>query len=165
MGNQRLVFLDKEENMSDDIKSQNRRYFSSLLQTIQRRGVKLRTPRKAYFEHRQIIDSWPMKIDTAAKILRSKKEISVDLTLKSDEADNHFTQLRNDEGYFNDIIGGALRWKKTSGKERQIIAVLHADPTEEKDWPRQHAWIAAKLAAYRIAFEPVIERLTSARSH
>jgi hypothetical protein len=146
--------------MSDNTNSLNERYFSSLLQTIDRRGIQLRTPRKAYFEHRQTVDSWPTRIDTAVKILKSKDQISVDLTLKGDEADDQFTELEKDKDYFNIIIGGKVDWKKGAGKERQVVAVLPADPTDEKDWPRQHAWLAAKLLAFRIAFEPKIKKLT-----
>lgn len=135
----------------------NERYFSSLLQTMVQRGIQLRTPRKPYSEHRQIVDSWPGNIDTAAKILKSKNEISVDLTLKGAEAAAHFSRLKRNADYFNDIIGGKVEWKDGLPKERQIIAVLPADPTDEKDWPRQHAWLAAKLTAFRIAFEPAIE--------
>jgi hypothetical protein len=135
----------------------NERYFSSLLQTMDQRGIQLRTRRKPYSEHRQIVDSWPKNIDTAAKILRSKNEISVDLTLKGNEAAAQFSRLKHNANYFNDIIGGKVDWKDDLPKERQIVAVLHADPTDETDWPRQHAWLAAKLIAFRIAFELVIE--------
>ena len=135
----------------------NERYFSSLLRTMDQRGIQLRTRRKAYSEHRQIVDSWPKNIDTAAKILKSKNEISVDLTLKGDEAAARFSRLKQDANYFNDIIGGKVDWNDELPKERQIVTVLPADPTDEKDWPRQHAWLAAKLIAFRIAFEPAIE--------
>jgi hypothetical protein len=135
----------------------NERYFSVLLQTMDQRGIQLRTRRKPYSEHRQIIDSWPKNIDTAAKILKSKHEISVDLTLKGDDAAAQFLRLKQNANYFNDIIGGEVDWKDDLPKERQIVVVLLADPTDETDWPRQHAWLAAKLVAFRIAFESVIE--------
>jgi hypothetical protein len=121
----------------------------------------LTRPRKPYFEHRQIVDSWSTNIDTAAKILKSKNEISVDITLKSNEAAQQFIELKQDKKYFNDIIGGELKWDDKLPKERRVIAVLSADPTEESDWPRQHAWLAAKLVAFRIAFGPAIRRLTT----
>ena len=135
----------------------NQRYFSSLLQTMDQRGIQLRSLRKPYSEHRQIVDSWPKNIDTAAKILKSKNEISVDLTLKGDEAAAQFSRLKQNANYFNAIIGGNVEWKDDLPKERQIFAVLPADPTDETDWPRQHAWLAARLIAFRIAFEPAIE--------
>jgi hypothetical protein len=125
------------------------------------RGIHLRSPRKAYSESRQIIDSWPGNIDTAAKILKSRDEISVDLTLKGDEAAEQFSKLQEKASYFNDIIGGKVQWKDGLPKERQIVIVLSADPTDEDDWPRQHAWLTAKLVAFRIAFEPAIETLTA----
>ena len=137
--------------------SLNERYFSSLLQIMHQRGIQLRTPRKPYSEHRQVVDSWPKNIDTAAKILKSKNEISVDLTLKGNEAAAHFSRLKQNANYFNDIIGGKVDWKDELPKERQVVTVLSANPTDEKDWPRQHAWLAAKLIAFRIAFEPAIE--------
>lgn len=146
--------------MLDRPQSFNRRYFSALLETIKKRDIQLRSPRSAYIEHRQIIDSWPIGMDTAAKILKSKKQISVDLTLKSDRADEQFVLLRRNERFFEGIIGVGLHWKACK-KERQIIAALYADPTDECDWRRQHAWLAAKIAAFRIAFEPSIQEFTS----
>jgi len=125
---------------------------------MDQRGIQLRTQRKPYSEHRQIVDSWSKNIDTAAKILKSKHEISADLTLKGDEAAAQFSRLKQNENDFNDIIGGKVDWKDDLPKERQIVVMLLADPTDETDWPRQHAWLAAKLIAFRIAFEPVIEK-------
>ena len=146
--------------MSQPDDSFNERYNSALLQTLHSRGIQMRTPRKAYLEHRQIVDSWPTKIDTAAKVLKSKNLISVDLTLKSGKAERQFRELGKAKKHFNEIIGGDVKWER-GPNERHIIAVLPADPTNESDWPRQHAWLAAKLVAFRIAFEPAIRRLTT----
>ena len=120
----------KERTMSDSDRF-NQRYFSSLLQTMDQRGIQLRSLRKPYSEHRQIVDSWPKNIDTAAKILKSKNEISVDLTLKGDEAAAQFSRLQQNANYFNEIIGGNVNWKDDLPKERQIVAVLPADPTDD----------------------------------
>lgn len=149
--------------MSEDNSSFNTRYNSALLERLEHAGIQLSRPRKPYFEHRQIFDSWAIHIDTAAKILKSKNQISVDLTLKSAEAGQQFVELEKDKMYYNDIIGGEVKWESGLRKERHIVAVLSADPTDESDWPRQHAWLAARLVSFRIAFGPAITRMTTSR--
>jgi hypothetical protein len=81
----------------------------------------------------------------------------VDLTLKSKRANTQFLLLKNDRQYLEEIVG-KVRWNDSPDKERQIIAMLKADPTDETDWPRQHAWLASRLVAFRLAFGPRIER-------
>lgn len=143
--------------MSDALPNFNQKYFAALLALMDRSGIELRTKRKAD-GHRQVIDSWPGPIDSAVKILKTKKEITVDLTLKSGKAAHEqFLLLEKDKRDIQEIVG-KVEWEPQPANERQIIAVLKADPTDETDWPRQHAWLAARVIAFRLAFGPRIDR-------
>jgi hypothetical protein len=143
--------------MSDALPNLYQKYFAALLALMDRSGIKLRTPRKPYAGQFQIIDSWRGKIDTAVNILKSKKKIRVDLTLKGNSANKQFLELEKDKHDVQEVVG-KVKWEPQPVKERQIIAVLKADPTDERDWPRQHAWLAARLIAFRLAFGPRIDR-------
>src|ERR1043166_7544407 len=138
--------------------SLNNGYFSSMFKIVHENGIELRKPRKIYSEHRQIVDSWPGKIDTAANILRRKGIISVDLTFKGEDADSQFARLQRHQSYFDGIVGCKLDWRRNLPNERQIVATLKADPKVKKDWPNQHAWIAARLIGFRIAFRSTISK-------
>ena len=142
-------------NTSEDF---YRRYFSSLFRCMKDEGIpiEVRTPSKQQF---QIIYSWSGPIDIAVNVLRRDKEIRVDLTLKSKDAADQYSRLESDKDDIETVIGKKLEWDPNRPKkERQIIWRLEdTDPKDESDWPRQHAWLAARLVAFRLAFRPRIE--------
>jgi Domain of unknown function (DUF4268) len=140
----------------EDIGAFHRKYFSALLDMMKR--VKIWAPPKTPSSQQfQIIYSWPGGKDIAVNILK-RKEIRVDLTLKSDQANEEYLALEKDKNAIETVIGKELEWNPTPPTERQIIWRLNnTDPTDESDWPRQHAWLAARLVAFRLAFGPRIE--------
>ena len=102
------------------LRTLNQNYFAVLLALMERSGIELRTKRKAD-GHRQIIDSWPGPIDSAVKILRTKKEITVDLTLKSSKAAREqFLLLKKGKRDVKEIVG-KVQWEPQPANERQII--------------------------------------------
>jgi hypothetical protein len=73
-------------------------------------------------------------------------------------AHDQYNRLKEDRLAIEDIIGHKLEWNPNPERERQIIWRLeNVEPTDESDWPRQHAWLAARLVAFRLAFGPRIE--------
>ena len=139
--------------MSQNIKANNQPYFTQMLNAMGTNGIQLRKSRRSYSGQFQIVDSWPEKIDSAVNIIKSKRLVSVDITLKGHKAADQFEKLKENQTNFNQIVGGEVQWIDDLPKERQIVVFLKANPTEKKDWPRQHAWLIAKLAAFRVAFE------------
>ena len=132
-------------------------YFAALFDRMKRAGIHFR-PRKPYSRQFQIVHSWSGPIDLAVNILKSNKEIRVDLTLKSETSHNQYKRLKKDKIEIEEIIGRKLEWNEKPKTERQIIWRLKkVDPTDKSDWPRQHAWLAARLVAFRLAFGPRIE--------
>lgn len=131
-----------------------RKYFTALLDMMKRVGIHIDP--KPYSGPFQIVYPWPGPIHIAVKVL--KREIRVDLTLKSDAAHEQFIRLEEDKPEIEEIIGKKLEWNPKPEKERQIIWRLkNVDPTDKSDWQRQHAWLAARLVAFRLAFGPRIE--------
>ena len=138
-----------------------KKYFAALLELMKEAEipVSLGTPSGQQF---QIIYRWPGPSDVAVNILPRKKEIRVDLTLKGKNADEEYRRLKKERKKIEEIIGRKLEWRPNRDSkpphERQMIWRLHnTDPRKESDWPRQHAWLAARLVAFRLAFGPIIE--------
>jgi hypothetical protein len=89
---------DSEENNYQD-------YFAALLDLMKKRRIGLRTPLKVYSGQFQVVDRWPGPIHSAVNILKSTKEIRVDVTLKGEKAHEHFLQLKRDQHAIEEIIG------------------------------------------------------------
>ena len=133
------------------------KYFSALLDMMKAIGIHI-GPKKPYSGQFQKVYSWSGPIDIAVNILKRDKQIRVDLTLKSEVAHEQYKRLEDDKREIEEIIGKELEWNDNPKTERQIIWRLeNVDPTNESDWPRQHAWLAARLVAFRLAFGPRIE--------
>jgi hypothetical protein len=131
------------------------KYFTALLDMMKRAGIHI-GPKKAYTRQFQIVYPWRGPIHIAVNVL--KREIRVDITLKSDAAHDQYKRLEEDKLEIEEIIGQALEWNEKPKRERQIIWRLkNVDPTDKSDWDRQHAWLAARLIAFRLAFGPRIE--------
>ena len=132
------------------------KYFTALLDMMKRAGIHIGP--KPYSGQFQIVYPWRGPIHIAVNVLKREKQIRVDLTLKSEEAHDQYKRLEEDKLEIEEIIGKALEWNERPKRERQIIWRLeNVDPADKSDWQRQHAWLAARLVAFRLAFGPRIE--------
>jgi hypothetical protein len=151
--------------MREHRKRFNQKYWGALLRYMAEREM-LRHPRNPYTDNSQIIDSWPeASIRSAAKFNRKLKWIHVDLTLDGPDAKQRFRELEKDKGAIQRQVGatsGEWFWKEREGLGEEAHIILRMDstnPNDEKDWSRQHAWMAKTLVAFRAAFESRIKAL------
>lgn len=136
-----------------------REYFGALLRMMRGIGIQVgsTTPYAGQF---QIVYRLPNQQHIAVNVLTRDQEIRVDLTLKSKEAHKQYLLLKEQQHVIEEIVGKELEWNSQPKVERQIIWRLKkTDPTKRSDWPRQHAWLAARLVAFRVAFGATTEVL------
>src|SRR5437868_3686746 len=112
-----------------DIGDIYKRYFTALLNMMKESKIWV-PPRTPSSGQSQIIYSWPEGKDIAVNILK-RKEIRVDLTLKSDRSNDEYLALERDKDDIETIIGKELEWNPNEPPtERQIIWRLNnTDPT------------------------------------
>ena len=99
----------------------------------------------------------------SAVIIRSKKQIRAELYMKGDHAKVSFHLLRDQKDAIEKELNYPLEWEELPAKQDSRIAVYlrNADPEDEKDWPRQHNWLAAKLNDLHRVFASRIRALVA----
>ncbi len=90
----------------------------------------------------------------AAVMNRLKKQIRAELYIKGGQAKAYFHLLERQKQEVEKELGFELEWDELpEGQDCRIFSQLKdVDPDNEGDWPRQHAWLAARLNALHRAF-------------
>jgi hypothetical protein len=98
----------------------------------------------------------------AAHISTEHRRIGVSLIIHNDPDKIAFRALYGQKEAIEREIGEPLDWQEKLGNKRTRIALYKhgVDPTNEAQWPEQHAWILAKLDSFRSVFVPRIRSLS-----
>ena len=96
----------------------------------------------------------------AHNIIRGENYISVVLHLCGPEAKQRFDSLNREKEQIEREIGAGLDWRRDPGEKHSeiILARSNVNPKNERDWPRQHAWLMQRLEDFYATFAPRIER-------
>ena len=87
--------------------------------------------------------------------------IGVEIYLKPPHAKAFFHLLAQDKPAIEAELGEALDWQELPTKKgaRVFLGKEDTDPSDEADWPRQHAWLADVLERFNRVFRPRIAQL------
>ena len=87
--------------------------------------------------------------------------IRVEIYLTGPSAKGRFHALLNQREKVEAVLGYELDWQELpGGNDSRIAAYLReVDPTDETDWPRQHAWIVDRLIELDRVFRPLVAEL------
>ena len=90
----------------------------------------------------------------AAWMIRSKRQIRAQLYISGDQAKSFFYLLREQKQSITQELGYELDWEELPTKRdcRISVYMTDVDPEDERDWPRQHEWLAAKVNDFHRAF-------------
>ena len=94
-------------------------------------------------------------------ISKQKKRLSVWLDMFDEKATAHFNLLVQDRAEIEQEFGISLEWDELPAQQSSRVS-LHkgnTDPTDEADWPNQHAWLAEKLERFDNVFRERIQDL------
>ena len=89
-----------------------------------------------------------------AVMIRPKRQIRVELYIAGDQAKAFFHLLREQQRSLEQELGYPLEWEElpTRRDSRVSVYMRNVDPEDERDWPRQHEWLAAKINDFYRAF-------------
>lgn len=89
-----------------------------------------------------------------AVMIRPKHQIRVELYIAGDQAKSFFHLLREQKQAIEQELGYELDWEELPTKRdcRISVYMTNVDPEDERDWPRQHEWLAAKVNDFHRAF-------------
>lgn len=73
----------------------------------------------------------------------------------------HFRLLEADREQYERSFGGPLEWRELPGKKQKhiLIRLEDADPEDQADWKRQHAWLHSTLEKLHATFSAAARSL------
>lgn len=82
-----------------------------------------------------------------AVMIRLKRQIRAELYIAGNDAKAFFHLLREQQQSIEHALGYKLDWEELPARRdsRVSVSLTDVDPEDEKDWSRQHAWLADKL--------------------
>ena len=99
-----------------------------------------------------------------ATVKQRDAQIQAELYIETDDAKAFFGLLERDKEAIESDFGDPLDWQPLPQNQASRIALTHNEvyPTNEKDWPRQHKWLAEKLNALHRVFSSRVKALDAA---
>ena len=90
--------------------------------------------------------------------------VSAELYIDAPEAKSYFRLLEADRAAIDAEFGGPLEWQELPGRKgARIVVYKHGvDPTDETQWPEQHAWLRSALERLGPVFRPRVRVLNAA---
>lgn len=98
-------------------------------------------------------------VSVATGIGIEKKRISVELYIGDDAEKALFDALHQQRAEIERELGHALVWKRLPERKRARIILYKedTDPTDESQWPQQHAWMLATMNKFKTTFVPRVK--------
>jgi len=96
----------------------------------------------------------------AHNIIRRPRYISVVLHLRDPKAKQRFDSLLRERAQIEKEVGARLDWRRDPGEKHSEIILERpgVNPEDERDWPKQHAWLMQRLEDIYATFAPRLER-------
>lgn len=101
---------------------------------------------------------------TSGALNSQQKTVRAELNCSDVDALAYFNLLLDQKDEIESEIGKQLQWEELPNKKTSRISLTlpNADPTNESDWPRQHAWLAEYLDKFNKTLRPRIKALNAA---
>jgi hypothetical protein len=89
-----------------------------------------------------------------AVMIRPKRQIRTELYIAGDRAKAFFDLLHGQQQAIEQELGYPLEWEELPIRRdcRISIYMTNVDPEDERAWPRQHQWLAAKINDFHRVF-------------
>ena len=98
-----------------------------------------------------------------ATLSPQKGQIGIRLRMRGPNATAHFHLLEEQAVEIEQEFDTSLEWNELPGKKSCRVSLHKKDtnPTDEADWPNQHAWLAEKLELFDRVFRQRIKALNA----
>ena len=87
-------------------------------------------------------------------MIRPKRQIRTELYIAGDQAKAYFHLLHEQRQTIEQELGYPLEWEELPTRRdcRISVSMTNVDPEDERDWPRQHEWLTAKINDFHRVF-------------
>jgi hypothetical protein len=136
------------------------RYWTAFADTLSRASPPVRAP-KPNHDHWKTFGVGRSGFSINITSLVQNKRIGAEIYISRPTAKADFQALFAQRHELEKRVGEPLKWEELPERKgsRILVEPLQADPANEADWPRQHAWAHEKLVHFREAFTRPIQTL------
>lgn len=144
-----------------DLKQQQQRYWQGVRAKLLEKKSRVR-PQKAHPQHWADYALGRSGTWLSATVNSAKKYISVEFSFRGPPGKIWFGELEAHRAEIDARVGPGLSWQRLDGKKQSRIALYRegTDPTNESDWPAQHAWLVETLELFHSVFRPYAMNLS-----
>lgn len=148
-----------------DLKLQQQRFWQGVRAVLLDRKSIVR-PQKAHPQHWADYSLGRSGAWLCATVNKGKKVLSVDLSLRGPPGKVWHDELEAKKAEIEARFNQPLSWQRLDGRKQSRVALTreNTDPTNETDWPAQHAWVADHLERFHTIFKPYVQALSDAGS-
>lgn len=147
-----------DETELSETRTRQRAYWAAFHQVLSKLGGAISGNRKP---QPQSWMSYPIRrsgFGLNSAMVRPKRQIRAELYISNPHAKASFHLLHAQSDAIHNELGYRLDWEELpAGRDSRIsVALNDVDPENDKDWPRQHEWLAARLnELYRVFVDRV----------
>ncbi len=143
-----------DETELSDTRVKQRAYWAAFHQTLDQADGPVSGSRKPQPQSWMSYSIGRTGFNLGAVMIRPKREIRAELYIAGDQAKAFFHLIRDQQQAIEQELSYPLQWEElpTRRDSRISVYMTNVDPEEERDWPRQHAWLSAKINDFHRVF-------------
>ena len=150
-----------DESELSETRQKQRAYWAAFHQALDRASGPVSGARKPQLQSWMGYSIGRTGFHIGSVMIRPKQQIRTELYIAGDEAKAFFHLLREQRQAIEQELGYSLEWEELPARRDSRISVYltSVDPDEERDWPRQHQWLAAKVNDFHRVFSNRVRTL------
>ncbi len=136
------------------------KYWTSFGEFLRGAGSQIRSM-KPQAQHYTNYGIGKSDLHLATTINTRENRLGVELYIQADEAKSYFNLLRQQKDQVEAELGVPLDWQEQPDRKTSRISIYkeNSDPTNDADWPSQHAWMADMLDRFDKTFRSRVKSL------
>lgn len=149
------------EHTVSDLKEQQQRFWQGVRARLLEKKSEVR-PQKAHPQHWADYALGRSGTWLSATVNTAKAYVSVEFNFRGPPDKTWFRELEARKESIEALVGPGLVWKRLDGKKSSRVGVYleGQDPTDERQWPTQQAWVIEKLELFHRVFSPVVKEFS-----
>lgn len=143
-----------DESELSDIRLKQRSYWDAFHQALDEAAGPVSGARKPQPQSWMNYSIGRTGFNLGAVMIRPKRQIRAELYITGDQAKSLFHLLLEQKQAIEQELGYELDWEELPTRRdcRISVYMTNVDPEDERDWPRQHEWLAAKVNDFHRVF-------------
>lgn len=144
------------------LKAQQQEYWTALKDFMERRGSPIRS-QAPLPQHWAVYGIGRTNFSITATVNTRENRLGVELYIGTNDAKTLFRIVREEKEAVESEIGSPVEWMELPERKGSRIVLFrkNTDPTDEGDWPVQHAWMADTIEKFDRTFRDRVKTLNA----